>query len=74
MQYSEIINKINKELESNGVNSLYTLIANDIEINIIKNLMTKNTNTYNALSKDDQNKLIKYLNGLKQESKLILNF
>ena len=74
MNYVEIIDKINVELNASGVKSIYTLIANNIDLTTITNLMEKNTKEYNNLSKYQQDSLIKYIKGLKLQSSVLLNF
>ena len=74
MDYVEIINKINQELETKGVNTIYTLIANDIDIKVIQTLIEKNASEYNKLSNKEKNDLEKYLKGLILENKLISIF
>ena len=74
MDYVEIINKINQELETKGVNTIYTLIANDIDIKVIQTLIEKNASEYNKLSNKEKSDLEKYLKGLILENKLISIF
>jgi len=74
MNYIELIEKINNELSTNGVKSLYTLIANNIDIEVITSLMMKKTNEYNNLTNAEQKALIKYLKNLKLESQLLKTF
>ncbi|MBR1376982.1 MAG: hypothetical protein IJ565_04130 [Bacilli bacterium] len=74
MNYIEVINKINEELTINGVKTIYTLIANDIDIDVIENLIEKNTREYNNLTDNEKEDLIKYLKGLRLEGKLLSIF
>ncbi len=74
MNYVEIIDKINVELNASGVKSIYTLIANNIDVTTITTLMEKNTKEYNNLSKLQKDNLIKYIKGLKLQSSVLLNF
>lgn len=71
MNYVEVIDKINKELESNGVNTIYALIANNIEINVIENIIEKNASAYGELTSLEKKDLCRYIKGLKAQSKLI---
>lgn len=73
MNYIEIINKINDELSQKGVKSIYTLIANNIDVNTITSLMEKNAKEYNNLTKEQKDNLIKYIKGLKLQSSVLLN-
>ncbi len=74
MNYVEIIDKINVELNASGVKSIYTLIANNIDVATITTLMEKNTKEYNNLSRIQKDGLIKYIKGLKLQSSVLLNF
>jgi hypothetical protein len=74
MNYIEIIDKINEELNASGVKSIYTLIANNIDVTTIATLMEKNTKEYNNLSKNQKDSLINYIKGLKLQSAVLLNF
>ena len=74
MNYIEIIDKINVELNASGVKSVYTLIANNIDVTTIATLMEKNTKEYNNLSKNQKDSLINYIKGLKLQSAVLLNF
>ncbi len=74
MNYIEIIDKINEELNASGVKSIYTLIANNIDVTTITTLMEKNTKEYNNLSKNQKDSLINYIKGLKLQSAVLLNF
>ena len=74
MNYIEIIDKINEELNASGVKSIYTLIANNIDVTTIATLMEKNTKEYNNLSKNQKDSLINYIKGLKLQSSVLLNF
>ena len=74
MNYIEIIDKINVELNASGVKSVYTLIANNIDVTTIATLMEKNTKEYNNLSKNQKDSLINYIKGLKLQSSVLLNF
>lgn len=74
MNYIEIIDKINVELNASGVKSIYTLIANNIDVTTITTLMEKNTKEYNNLSKNQKDSLINYIKGLKLQSAVLLNF
>ena len=71
MNYVEVIEKINKELESNGVNTIYALIANNIEINIIENIISKNASEYGKLTALEKKDLCRYIKSLKAQSRLI---
>lgn len=73
MNYIETINKINDELSKKGVKSIYTLIANNIDVNTITSLMEKNAKEYNSLTKEQKDNLIKYIKGLKLQSSILLN-
>mgnify|MGYP007069881641 CR=1 FL=1 len=73
MNYIEIIDRINAELNASGVKSIYTLIANNIDVTTIANLMEKNTKEYNNLSKIQKDSLIKYIKGLKLQSSVLMN-
>lgn len=70
----EVINKLNNELEKSGIKSIYTLITNDVDVDVIVRLIEKNTSSYNQLGDDTKAELVKYLKGLKLESKLIMAF
>ena len=74
MNYIEIIDKINEELNASGVKSIYTLIANNIDVTTIATLMEKNTKEYNNLSKNQKDSLINYIKGLKLQSAVLLNY
>ena len=74
MNYVEIIDKINIELNASGVKSIYTLIANNIDVTTITTLMEKNTKEYNNLSKNQKDSLINYIKGLKLQSSILLNY
>lgn len=73
MNYIETINKINDELSKKGVKSIYTLIANNIDVNTITSLMEKNAKEYNSLTKEQKDNLINYIKGLKLQSSILLN-
>ena len=73
MNYIETINKINDELREKGVKSIYTLIANNIDVNTITSLMEKNAKEYNSLTKEQKDNLINYIKGLKLQSSILLN-
>ena len=73
MNYIETINKINDELSEKGVKSIYTLIANNIDVNTITSLMEKNAKEYNSLTKEQKDNLINYIKGLKLQSSILLN-
>lgn len=74
MDYVALINKINEELNESGIKSVYTLIANNIEIDVITNLIEKNTKEYNKLNANEKALLTKYIKGLSLERKLLFNF
>ncbi len=74
MDYRKVIEKINEELTNNGVKSIYALLTNNIDIEVIKNLMIKNTKEYNDLTISEQKKFINYLKELKLETQLIRAF
>ena len=74
MNFVELINKMNDELTANGIKSIYTLIANNIDIEVITNLIEKNTNEYNNLTEKEKKEFIKYIKGLRLESQLLFTF
>ena len=74
MDYRKVIEKINEELTNNGVKSIYALLTNNIDIEVIKNLIIKNTKEYNDLTISEQKKFINYLKELKLETQLIRAF
>lgn len=74
MNYVELINKMNEELSENGIKSIYVLIANNIELDVITNLVEKNTKEYNKLTSKQKDDFVKYIKGLSLQKKLLFNF
>ena len=71
MNYVKLINKINEELKANGVKSVYDLVASNIDINVIKSIIEKNTSEFGKLNSKEKNSLISYIKSLSLQSKLI---
>lgn len=71
MNYIKLINKINEELEEKGVKSIYDLVASNIDINVIRSIMEKNTKEFCKLDNNEKKNLISYIKGLSLQSKLI---
>ena len=71
MNYVEVINDINKQLIDKGINSIYVLIANNIGIDAIESIISKNASLYKRLSLSDKAKFKNYLNGLIIQSQLL---
>lgn len=71
MDYVGMINDINEQLLDKGIKSIYSLIANNIGIDAIENIMSNNTSLYQNLSLNEKNKLKEYLSGLILQKQLL---
>lgn len=74
MNYSKLIEKINAELEANGINTIYALITNNVSIDTIEDLVSNNTKEYHKLTATEKKGFQTYLKTLRSECKLLSIF
>ena len=74
MDYVKLVETINAELEANGINTIYTLITNNVSISTIEDLMMNNTKEYHKLTDKEKKGFQVYLKTLKSQCKLLTIF
>ena len=74
MDYVKLIDTINSELEANGINTIYTLITNNVSISTIEDLMINNTKEYHKLTDKEKEGFQVYLKTLRSQCKLLSIF
>ena len=74
MDYVKLIDTINSELEANGINTIYTLITNNVSISTIEDLMINNTKEYHKLTDKEKKGFQVYLKTLRSQCKLLSIF
>ena len=74
MDYVKLVETINAELEANGINTIYTLITNNVSISTIEDLMINNTKEYHKLTAKEKEGFQVYLKTLKGQCKLLSIF
>ncbi len=71
MNYANLIEILNTQLCDNGIKSIYTLIANDVDIDTIEKIICKNTLEYQKMSSKEKQDFSRYLKTLILETKLL---
>ena len=74
MDYVKLVETINAELEANGINTIYTLITNNVSISTIEDLMINNTKEYHKLTDKEKKGFQVYLKTLRSQCKLLSIF
>jgi hypothetical protein len=74
MDYVKLVETINAELEANGINTIYTLITNNVSISTIEDLMINNTKEYSKLTDKEKKSFQTYLKTLRSQCKLLSIF
>ena len=74
MDYVKLIDTINSELEANGINTIYTLITNNVSISTIEDLMINNTKEYHKLTDKEKEGFQVYLKTLRSQCNLLSIF
>lgn len=74
MDYVKLVETINNELEANGINTIYTLLTNNVSIDTIEDLMINNTKEYHKLTDQERKGFQVYLKTLKGQCKLLSIF
>lgn len=74
MDYVKLVETINAELEANGINTIYTLITNNVSISTIEDLMINNTKEYAKLTDKEKKSFQTYLKTLRSQCKLLSIF
>nr|MBP3258467.1 hypothetical protein [Bacilli bacterium] len=74
MDYVKLVETINAELEANGINTIYTLITNNVSISTIEDLMINNTKEYSKLTDKEKKGFQVYLKTLRSQCKLLSIF
>ena len=73
MAYIELINDLNKELASNGIESIYDLLVKNKGYEDILKLLESNTNIYNNLTESEKKSFQKHIKFLHIQKKMLFN-
>jgi deoxyhypusine synthase len=73
MAYMDLIDSINKELASNGIENIYDLLIKNKGYEDVLEIIRNNADTYKSLSESDKQTFQNYIKYLHIQKKMLLN-